>query len=328
MRNIIQQDRVKTFTAFLPGILIGALYGLLARLFFGLGAASNLWFTMSCAFLLVVPLALGYLTVWLSPPSLQDSRKYAILAPWVACLLLFGTVFLLKLEIVICLIMASPLFLLLASVGGLICYRTVDSRQIATPTKKSFTALFMLLPYLVAPLENSLPTPVSIRQVDTQIVIQAPVATIWANIKSVPTIRPPEQTFNWLHLVGMPRPVAATLSHDGVDGVRNATFDNGLTFVETVTTWTQDKQIAFSIKPNGVAALQPWNEIGGQYFDVIDGAYTIEPLTDGRVLLHLSSHHRLSTRFNVYGGAWTDYVMRDLQNYILRIIKARCENQR
>ena len=63
-------------------------------------------------------------------------------------------------------------------------------------------------------------------------------------------------------------------------------------------------------------------------FDVIDGAYTIEPLTDGRVLLHLSSHHRLSTRFNVYGGAWTDYVMRDLQNYILRIIKARCENQR
>ena len=85
MRNLIQQDRVKTFTAFLPGILIGALYGLLSRLFFGLGAASNLWFTMSCAFLLVVPLALGYLTVWLSPPSLQDSRNYAILAPWAAC---------------------------------------------------------------------------------------------------------------------------------------------------------------------------------------------------------------------------------------------------
>jgi hypothetical protein len=222
--------------------------------------------------------------------------------------------------------MASPLFLLLASVGGFISYRIARNRQMVAPVKTSFTALFIVLPYLVAPLENTLPMPVSIRQVDTQIVINAPVATIWANIKSVPTIRRDEQTFNFLHAVGMPRPLAATLSQDGVGGVRAATFENGLTFVETVTTWEPNKQIAFSIKPTGVAAPQPWNQIGGLYFDIIDGAYTVEPLADGRILLHLASHHRLSTRFNFYGGIWTDYVMRDLQNYILQVIKMRCEH--
>jgi hypothetical protein len=30
-------------------------------------------------------------------------------------------------------------------------------------------------------------------------------------------------------------------------------------------------------------------------------------------------------QINFYGGIWTDYVMRDLQNYILRVIKVRCE---
>jgi hypothetical protein len=32
-----------------------------------------------------------------------------------------------------------------------------------------------------------------------------------------------------------------------------------------------------------------------------------------QVLLHLSSKHRLSTRFNAYGGLWTDFIMSDLQ---------------
>jgi hypothetical protein len=45
------------------------------------------------------------------------------------------------------------------------------------------------------------------------------------------------------------------------------------------------------------------------------------------VLLHLSSKHRLSTRFNAYGGLWTDFIMSDLQSDILRIVQARAEAQ-
>jgi hypothetical protein len=34
---------------------------------------------------------------------------------------------------------------------------------------------------------------------------------------------------------------------------------------------------------------------------------------------------RLSTRFNGYAGFWTDFIMRDTQQYILEIIRDRCE---
>jgi len=58
---------------------------------------------------------------------------------------------------------------------------------------------------------------------------------------------------------------------------------------------------------------------------VLNGTYWIEPLGGGRVMLHLSSDQRLSTRFNFYSHLWTEALMANLQNYILRIIKARCE---
>ena len=43
------------------------------------------------------------------------------------------------------------------------------------------------------------------------------------------------------------------------------------------------------------------------------GVGSLDLLADGKVLLHLSSKHRLSTRFNAYGGLWTDFIMSDLK---------------
>jgi len=40
---------------------------------------------------------------------------------------------------------------------------------------------------------------------------------------------------------------------------------------------------------------------------------------------HLGSRHRLSTKLNFYGGWWTDYLLGDIQDYILVIIKNRAE---
>jgi len=66
--------------------------------------------------------------------------------------------------------------------------------------------------------------------------------------------------------------------------------------------------------------------IGGRHFDVLDGEYRLEPLADGDILLHLTSHQRLSTDFNGYAGLWTDAVMQNLQTSILEVIKHRCEH--
>ena len=88
-------------------------------------------------------------------------------------------------------------------------------------------------------------------------------------------------------------------------------------------------KLVFSIKANTEsipsATLDAHVTIGDQYFDMLQGEYDIEPIDVNKVILHLSSTQRLSTRFNAYTALWTEAIMRDIQNYILKIIKHRCE---
>ena len=119
------------------------------------------------------------------------------------------------------------------------------------------------------------------------------------------------------------------MSKEGLGGVRHATFERGVLFIETVTKWEEDKELAFMIKADAktipATTLDEHVTVGGPYFDVLDGDYKIEQVAAGKIILHLSSQHRLSTRFNIYAGLWTDLIMRDIQENILEIIKKRCE---
>ena len=186
-----------------------------------------------------------------------------------------------------------------------------------------------MLPFLAAPVEHRLGLPEQLRVAETSIEIRSDSATVWANIARVPAIRPEELDFTWTHLIGFPRPIAATLSHEGVGGVRHATFEKGVLFVETVTVWEPERRLAFSIAadPSSIpaAALDEHVTVGGPFFDVLDGEYRIEEVAPGRIFLHLRSTHRLSTTFNAYSGLWTDFILRDVQTAILEVLKRRCE---
>src|SRR5262249_43821883 len=63
--------------------------------------------------------------------------------------------------------------------------------------------------------------------------------------------------------------------------------------------------------------------IGGRYFDVLAGEYTIEPRSDGSVVLHLASELRVTTHFNFYSRLWVDSIMRSIQENILEVVRAR-----
>jgi hypothetical protein len=95
-----------------------------------------------------------------------------------------------------------------------------------------------------------------------------------------------------------------------------------------VNEWQPGQDLRFSIRANTdqipATTLDEHVTIGGAYFDVLDGEYRLEPRPDG-VLLHLTSRERLSTHVNAYAGAWTDGVMRGIQEQILEVIRTRCE---
>ena len=309
----------------LSGIPVALLYGAVVRYVFGIPGVSNFLTTMTCGFLFVVPIAMGALTVRFAPKEYRSNTGFCIFMPWVSVAVVALGAMLLEVEAMICIVMALPLFVVFSSLGGMWARDRNGSNQ---TVQNNMLLIVLVAPYLITPLESRVPEFDSYRLVENQITIHASVDRVWENIVSVPYIRPEEQGFSVFHLLGVPKPLEATLSHQGIGGVRNASFESGLSFVETVTKWEEKRSLSFSIVPDKQPNLpKPFDQIGGKYFDILNGTYWIEPVGEDTVILHLSSEHRLSTHFNAYGGLWTDYVMSDLQMYILRIIRTRAETQ-
>jgi hypothetical protein len=322
----------------LTAIVIGTVYGLVIRFFFTLqkmphrvaDVVGTAFLVMTVAFLFGVPFAMGYITVTarfhlarestLGPPNVA----YWIFFPWLPSIVAMLLAALFVWEGSICLIFAAPIMLVMASIGGIAAGLT-QHRQFR-PAQLSMVAL---LPVLLVILESKLPDAQSLRTVETVIHIHAPVVAVWQNIIRVPAISAAELPSSWVRTVGFPRPVEATLSHEGIGGVRHASFTGGLVFTETVDGWDSLQDLRFNIHANTNAipptTLDEHVKVGGLYFDVLEGEYRLEQTSEADTLLHLSSRERVSTHFNPYAGFWTDAVMRSIQGSILQVIKHRAE---
>lgn len=306
------------------GVVIGAVYGLVARLgmvnekFLG----SSPWMVgtiqvMTIGFLFVVPLTIGFLTV---RPIAEPSLVTRITAPWVACLLVIVGSVVTGLEGAICVVFATPVMLLLSSIGGLIAGSRPGRSPVVVPVA-------FVLPWAVLGVESGRQLPTRFVTTTTSIEIAAPASVVWPLVVSVDTIRPQERRRALFSSIGFPQPIAATLSHPGLGGVRRASFERGIVFREVVTDWKPEQRISFTIDASTVpqTALDEHVKIGGPFFDVLDGTYTLQPLSASRTLLILESRHRVSTRFNSYAEFWATRVMESIQDNILDVLRDRAE---
>jgi hypothetical protein len=312
----------------IDGAILGSAYGVFARFVFGLGVLENFFEVMSAAFIIGVPLALGFITVWFGECRKSNNWIIWLFMPWLSSLACLACALALAWEGLICIVLLLPLILILSSIGGLmagICLKIFKSAR----DRIYCVASFALLPFIASPIEHLWTAGLETRTVPTQIKIHAAPQSVWNQIRSVPLISDKEQHFSFSHLIGFPRPLEAKLVGEGVGAIRLATFEKGVLFIETINEWYSPHRLSFSIRAD-TKDIPPstFDEhviIGGKYFDVLTGTYWIEDIGNGDVILHLSSSQRLSTRFNFYSHFWTDYLMADLQNYILGIIKKRCE---
>lgn len=316
-------------------IIFGAAYGIFIRLLIHPpaslhvtpgGALDTGTWVMTVGFLFFVPLIMGWLTIAEANNNGEYRWTRWIFLPWATILLADLGMFLALIEGFICLIFAIPITLLFSSIGGIAAGLTHRSRFLR---RRATTVCLAILPLLISAAEVQRQGPLDLRTVQNSIVIHASSETVWNNIKRVPAIKPSEIHTTWTHRIGFPLPVEATLDYERVGGVRHASFEHGLLFIETVTRWEPDHLLAFTIAADTAhippTTLDEHVTIGGPFFDVLNGEYRLEPLSDGSILLHLTSHQRLNTNFNGYAHLWTDAVMSDLQQSILEVVKRRCE---
>jgi len=223
--------------------------------------------------------------------------------------------------------MVLPLFLIAASIGGYIGayfkFRKKDN--------KTYLSLLVFLPILIAPIESFIGAIPGTYKAYTFIDITAPQQKIWSNVTRVKEIKE-EQDKGWLtKFLGFPRPVKAELNFEGVGPYREAQFTNGLVFHETVSEYIDKKKMVFSIKGNPYeipsTTMDEHVVIGGQYFDVLNGTYELQKLNDTTYRLHLYSHFKLTTTFNFYASWWARWIMKDIQNNILQVVRQRAEGE-
>lgn len=318
-------ERVRFAVSLFAGVPVGAAYGLFVRYAFGQSALSDLFGVMTLGFIFVMPFVLGVIAVSVAPHRARTRWGYGLVASLTSCISSLVLMAVLALELAICLIMLAPASLVMAMLGGLLA--TWVAKTVSRPERQQHLAMGLaLLPFLVTPIESQFPPGDSYRVVSVRQPIRADAATVWYQITHFEPIAPGEHRPSAFHLLGLPKPVQATLMGSGPGVVRRGVYENGLTFREVVTAWEPERTFGFTIGLDpAVPAPAPYDGIGGRYLELLSARYTIEPAGDGTVVLMLESAHRVSTRFNGYSGAWTECILADLQGYLLRIVKERAE---
>jgi hypothetical protein len=302
----------------LVGVASGAAYGLAARIALELDLGS-VFAVITVTFLGLVPFVIGYLAVY---PAEKPRIWYRVFVPWLPMLLVVAAASAVGWEGAICIIMSTPLLLVIASIGGVAA--GLHRRR------RGYHAMAVaVLPFIVAPLETVIPRPVRIESNVTEIVMEAPVDVVWSHVIEVPAITAAEQRPALFTRIGFPRPISAELSREGVGGVRHARFEGNVVFTEVITNWVEHRLIGFTIDANTdeipATTLDPHVTIGGEYFDVLTGEYRLVPLSDTQTRVILTSRHRVSTTLNPYTAWWARAIMRSIQDNILVVLRDRAE---
>ena len=170
------------FPTLLPFIWGGA-YGLILRLLFSghVLAGMKLPGAMATSFAVVVPIAIGAITVYMAERKARRSFLVYIFAPWLSVTLFVAGTAIALIEGSICIAMAMPLFLLLGSLGGLVMGIVCRFRNNPIRTVQSIA----ILPFLFALHEGGHPLPETTHKITRSVHIASAPEVVWKKDSSV-----------------------------------------------------------------------------------------------------------------------------------------------
>ncbi|MFA0962713.1 hypothetical protein AB9P05_13000 [Roseivirga sp. BDSF3-8] len=309
----------KKYTLLLTGIAIGVAYGIITRLVFGQQAT-----LASITYLFFIPTILGIIPLIFANDEQIKSYRNIIFVPWLCIATFFLTMYLMGIEDIICLLILGGPFFILATVGALI-YKLIKLHR---QKRKNTLLTVILLPFLLAPVEELISTPSHEYHVVSEISIASAPESIWKKIIRVPAISEAEYQPGIFHSLGIPRPVEATLSGERPGGQRTGIFQGGLRFNETIQDWEPHRRVSFAIVVDPATVgpkVLDQHVLNGNYFHFTNATYELQKQENGQTILRLTSGYKLTSRVNFYGKLWGEWILSDFQNRLLEVIKHRCE---
>jgi hypothetical protein len=282
---------------------------------------------MMVSFLVGIPLTIGALVAFLArrkrPSTVGGASGLAMLS---VLLFMFLAGLFLR-EGIICIVMATPIFLVFALVGALIgvLLDAWGGRQ-----APKLLSVILVVPLFTAPIEAELTQATQNLRASQSIFINAPAQTVWQHINYPLNIEPTELRGGFAYLMGVPYPIEARTLEEKIGAARTLVWQRGVQFTERITAWEPHRHIAWTYQftpdsfPPG--SLDDHIAIGGRYFDLKSTAYSLHPQGNG-TRLSIDVHTSISTHFNWYAAWWADFLIDDTAKAILNFYKTRSEQK-
>ena len=247
----------------------------------------------------------------------------AVTSVWLASLLLIG----LAIEGALCILMAAPLAMLVAALGGLVGFG-LQRHGPRPQSSGAYSVLILALPVLLVAETASAPSPV-LAPVRTAIVVDAPPTVVWRHVVSFSELAPPTEL---LFRSGIAYPTSARIQGQGVGAVRRCQFSTG-DFVEPITRWEEPRLLAFSVasQPPPMRELSPWGDIHPPHLDGFlrsrRGEFRLTALPGGRTLLEGTTWYENRMWPAAYWRLWSDELIHRIHRRVLEHVARAAEGK-
>jgi len=234
----------------------------------------------------------------------------------------------LAVEGVACLVMAMPLALPLAAIGGSLGYVVQRRRWLdqGKPALVSMSMLLMFVPGVQWAEHVAAPVP-SVYAVHSTIDIQAPPEKVWKQVVAFTEIPPPRE---WLFRAGIAFPIRAEIVGKGPGAERRCVFSTG-PFVEPIEVWDEPHLLKFSVTTNP-APMEEWTPYAHfepphvHGFLVSNGGqFLLTALPNGGTRLEGTTWYRHSLWPAEYWRVWSDEIIHQIHMRVLRHIRDKAE---
>jgi uncharacterized membrane protein YhaH (DUF805 family) len=226
------------------------------------------------------------------------------------------------LEGLVCVILAAPLGLSIAVLGGVL------GRAIALhtrrPPRQTLSAVAMLP--LVFAIESVMAATTSFESVET-IEVRAPPEAVWRSIVDMGSIdEPPALPFR----LGVAYPLRSQIVGEGVGALRRGEFSTG-TALERVTEWIPNRKLAFMILEDvpGMRELSPYEHVHAPhvvgYFRTKEASFELSARPDGTTEIVERTSHELRLEPALYWLPMARYVVHANNARVLAHIRRRAE---
>jgi len=302
-------------------LTVVVLGSIVAASFIAFGIAT-VWFYGLGAFVLIPALlAYGVGRAYKGPG--HDRLWVRIVVTQAALALTAVVLFATGFEGAICLVMTWPIAAPAAVVGAVAAHRR---REAPTPKLKDYLTAGAAVPlFLVA--EPLIPYPAPVEPVRTEVVVDAPIETVWEHVVSFEPLPAPTE---FLFRTGVAYPMRAEIDGEGVGAVRRCVFSTG-EFVEPVTAWERPTLLAFDVaeSPIPMKEWSPYEEIHPAhlegYFRSVRGQFELEELPDGGTRLTGTTWRVVEIYPAAYWELWADWIVHRIHLRVLRHIRDLAE---